>query len=183
MFKKYRNWFIAGGIFILLLAGFLYSRAKNQALAVAQYQTVVAKHGDVSAIIGATGTVRAKQSATLIWQTSGSVGAVNAQVGDTVRAGEVLAELNHATLSQSIILAQADLVSARQALDDLLNSGTTAAQAYIALKDAQESYDTALNNREALNQKTITIITEIVTPFGKFEKKKKVTPEDRKSVV
>jgi hypothetical protein len=44
-------------------------------------------------------------------------------------------------LPQNVILAQADLVSAQKALDDLVNSGLQQAQALQAVEDAQKALD------------------------------------------
>jgi len=75
------------------------------------------------------------------------------QLGDTVNDDDVLASLVQSSLSQNIILAEADLVSAEQALDDLLNSGTNQANAVIALREAQDDYDDAVEYRQSLEGK------------------------------
>lgn len=93
----------------------------------------------VSEIVGATGTVRSNQSATLNWKTSGLVGETSLQVGDLVQAGDVLAELDPGSLSPLDILAEAELVTARRALDDLLESDVQAASALQAVESAQEA--------------------------------------------
>lgn len=128
-----------------------------------QFQTVKVDRGNLVATVGATGTVRARQSITLSWQTNGSVEQVNARVGDLVPADTTLATLSKTSVTQNIILAEADLVSARQALDELLASDTARAQAAIALKSAQDKYDDLYDYRQSLNQeiwlKKVTIRT------------------------
>jgi len=114
------------------------------------YQTVKIERGNLVATVGATGTVRARQSAVLVWQTSGTVEKVMAKVGDRVSADQVLATLKKTSLPQSIILAEADLESAKRTLDDLLNSKTPAAQAWIALRQAQDAYDKAKTYYDSL---------------------------------
>ncbi|MBI4761586.1 MAG: efflux RND transporter periplasmic adaptor subunit [Chloroflexota bacterium] len=155
---------VVGGIF-------WFNRSRNAA-AQNTFQTAVIERGKLTATIGATGTVRARQSAILVWQTAGTVDTVNVKVGDNVPAGFVMAYLSKSSLPQSIILAEADLVSAQKTLDDLLNSDTARAQAAIALRDAQAAYDRARKKREGLNG--LIDIQEIVTktkntPFGKIE--------------
>ncbi|MGZ9165528.1 MAG: efflux RND transporter periplasmic adaptor subunit, partial [Anaerolineales bacterium] len=49
--------------------------------------------------------------------------------------------------------AEADLVDAQKALDNLLNSTTAQAESVVALREAQEVYDKAANWREELNGK------------------------------
>ncbi len=103
-----------------------------------QYQTTKVEKGELVATVGATGTVRARQSVTLVWQTSGSVDEVNVSVGDLVSADAVLASLSPTSVSQNIILAEADLLNAQRALEDLLASDTARAQAWIALRAAED---------------------------------------------
>lgn len=133
------------------------------------FQTVKIERGNLVATVGATGTVRARQSAVLVWQTSGTVEDVRVKVGDRVAADDVLATLKKTSLPQSIILAEADLENARRALDDLLNSKTPAAQAWIALRNAQDAYDKAKNYYDSLFEPykfdKIAYKT-IYTPFG-----------------
>jgi HlyD family secretion protein len=111
----------------------------------------------LTATIGATGTVRAQQTAVLIWQVAGQVDVVNVKVGDNVPAGYVMAYLEKTSLPQSIILAEADLANAQKALGDLVNSDTARAQAVIDLRDAQEAYDKAYNWRRELDNDRITV--------------------------
>lgn len=164
-FFKKRKWlWIALLILILGVSGFFYLR-NSQPDTASQFQTASIERGNLVATIGATGTVRAKQSATLIWQAAGTVDVVNAKVGDNVPANFVLAYLEKTSLPQSIILAEADLASAKQSLDDLTNSDTALAQATINLRDAQAVYDKAANWRKELNGK-IHIKEIIYKTFG-----------------
>jgi HlyD family secretion protein len=64
-----------------------------------------------------------------------------------------MALLAKTSLPQSVIMAEADLVDAQKALDDLLNSTTAQAQSVVALREAQEAYDKAANWRVELNGK------------------------------
>jgi HlyD family secretion protein len=116
------------------------------------YQTSAVQRGELIATVGATGTVRAIQSATLNWQIDGTVDQVYVKVGDLVKKGEVLATLDKSQLPQSVILAQSDLVAAQKALQDA-TSDTASAQAAIDLKDAQDAYKKAYNYRLSLNGK------------------------------
>jgi len=147
--KKHRRLSISIGIVLLIVLAFAYVR--SHAKTVSSFQTQALARGDLTATIGATGTVRANQSAVLVWQTTGTVDQVNVKVGDQVNKGDVLASLLQTSLPQNVILAQADLVSAQQALTNLLDSDTARANAWIALRNAQTAYKTALDNRTALN--------------------------------
>jgi len=151
-FKKNRIVLIVLLVVVLAISAFVFNRNRNSN-AVSQYQTAKIERGNLTATIGATGTVRAKQSAVLIWQAAGTVDTVNAQVGDNVPADFVLAYLERTSLPQSVIMAEADLVNAQKTLDDLLNSDTARAQSVITLRDAKAAYERAANYRKELNGK------------------------------
>ena len=98
---------------------------------------------ELAETVDASGTLNAQPFASLDWKTSGIVEAVNVKPGDKVKAGDVLLTLQPASTSANIASAQADLVTAQQNLDDLLNSDSDLAQAVIDMKEAQEDYDSA----------------------------------------
>ena len=132
--------------------------------ALANLQTEIAVRGPLIATVGATGVVRSSQSAVLTWQTSGTVDEVNARVGDSVEAGQPLAAIRQTTLPQNVILAQADLVNAQKALEDLQNTGLQEAQALKAVEDAQQALDDAKNPelQQALALQAIADATKAV---------------------
>lgn len=143
-----RRWIIAIIVVALLSTGAYYvwtTRTQQQAAAMANLQTVAAERGSLTATVGATGVVRANQTAILNWQTSGTVGELNVRPGETVSSGQILASLEQTSLPQSIILAQADLVNAQKALGDLLNSQLQQAMALQAVENAQQALEDALN--------------------------------------
>ncbi len=144
---------IIGIIVVLGVAGFFGFRRfqRMQASAASNYQTVRLGRGDLAASVGATGTVRSNQSAELTWQLSGKVNQVKAAVGDRVQSGQELANLQEQSLPQSVILARADLVTAKRDLDQLLNSDTARAKASQALVAAQKELDDARTKRESKN--------------------------------
>jgi len=153
-----KNWVILT-LVIIVVGAFAYTRYNQNASADlnSEFQTAEIKRGNLTATIGATGTVRAKQTAVLIWQAAGTVDVVNVKIGDNVPEGFVMAYLSKTSLPQSIILAEADLANAQKTLDDLLNSDTARAEAVIALRDAQEAYDKAYNWRRELDNDRITV--------------------------
>lgn len=163
-FKKNKTILIILLVVVLGVSAFLYMRG-TQVDTATQFQTAAIEHGNLTATIGATGTVRAKQSAVLIWQAAGTVETVQAKVAESVKADDVLAALEKTSLPQSVILAEADLASARKALEDLMSSNTAQAEAVISLRDAQEVYDKAANWREELNGK-IHIKKIVYKKFG-----------------
>jgi RND family efflux transporter MFP subunit len=78
--------------------------------------------------------------ATLSFKTSGTLGELTATVGETVHSGQVLALLDPSSLGASLLGAEADLIAAQQALDDLLEGASEQqiAQAVMALAQARD---------------------------------------------
>ncbi|NJC95540.1 MAG: hypothetical protein C3F07_08710 [Anaerolineales bacterium] len=164
-FKKYRTILII--LLVVVIAGAVYFFNQNRNVdAASQFQTSTLGRGGLTATIGATGTVRAKQTAALIWQAAGTVDTVNVKVGDNIPEGFVMAYLSKSSLPQTVILAEADLASAQKTLDNLLNSDTARAQAVIDLRKAQEAYDKAYNWRRELDNSRITVERIVYKRFG-----------------
>lgn len=150
--NKRKRTILIVAIVIVIIAAFLVingiSRSKSAA---GIWQTATLERGDLTAIVGATGTVHSNQSAVLAWQTSGKVKEVYAPVGKLVPEGYILAELDQASLPQTVILAEADLVSAKRALENLRISESARAKAYQTVVQAQKALDDAREDRESLD--------------------------------
>jgi len=134
----------------VLAASLLQARGAGTDL---QYETIV--RGDLTQWVEASGRVRAQQSAELVWKTSGTVGSTAVEAGQQVETGQVLVAIERTTLPGSVILAQADLVSAERELSDLKASQLQQAQAMKALDEARQALEDAHNpavaQAEALN--------------------------------
>ncbi len=144
MNKKQRVWIIAGIVVVVLVAAVLViANIRNQASSTPTYQTTTVQRGTLTTTVEGTGTARSILSANLTWLTSGQVGEVKAQIGDQVKAGEVLAGLLQSSLSQSILQAPMNLVTAQRNLETVQNSGATRAQAQVNLLEAEQTYKSA----------------------------------------
>ncbi len=166
--KKRKKILITLAVLLGIVALFLVFRPRNGQPA-SQFQFATIERGNLTATVGATGTVRAQQTAIIVWQTTGTVEKVNVKIGDTVQAGDVLASLSKTSLAQNVILAEAELVAAQQALEDLLDSDTARAKAWIALRAAEDAYEKAYDYRNYLNypiRKTRVDLVKQVTPYG-----------------
>ncbi len=130
--------------------GYTYYQATYQNQADV-YQTVALVKGNLNAVVGATGTVRSNQTTTIIWQTSGSVLKVDFATGDQVKQGDSLATLDRTTLAQSMILVEADLITAQRGLDNLRASSLAKAQAFSTLVSAKRALDDAQRHRNIYN--------------------------------
>jgi HlyD family secretion protein len=138
---KNRRWLwiglAAGAVLVVIVAWSRVARARDAAAS--DLQTTEVVMGSLTAQVGATGSVHANQSATLTFQTTGTVAEVEVAAGGTVAKGAVLATLERTSLGANVILAQADLVAAERALEDLLTSATAKAQAELAMANAEKA--------------------------------------------
>ncbi len=145
---KKKTWiWIGAGVVVVIIAAALIFRPRQTAGAQSELQTIEVQIGELTATIGGTGTLRANQTATLAWETSGDVANVYVKVGDVVSKGLELADLDPLSLSQSVIMAKADLVSAQQNLEDLQNSAVATAKAQMTLAQAQSELEDATQDR------------------------------------
>ncbi len=148
-------WWGLAALALLALAAFYFygqSTAKNEIV----YQTEPVERGSLTASVGATGTVRARQSATLVWQVEGRVETVSAGIGDRVEAEQVLASLAQSSLSQGMLLSQAELIAAQTELDTLLTSNLALAQAQQNLASAKQTVDDAQSKYDGLNRPRVS---------------------------
>lgn len=158
--KKRRRLIIGLIVIVIVVGGIVGARilsAQQLNSLVEGLETREIEQGTLLSLIEADGQVYSEQDAILTWDTSGEVLAVAVEVGDTVSSGDVLASLDQETLSAHVILAQADLVSAQKALDDLLNSRTQSAQAKKAVEDAERALEDAFESGLAPAQALVAI--------------------------
>jgi HlyD family secretion protein len=145
---KARTIWLMGGVALVAAGAIAVGWPAFQQTRQAQASTapVTAKVTTLTAVssVDSTGAVEPEQTASLSLKTSGTVATVAVKVGDHVKTGDVLMTLDPASVPANVIQAQADLASAKTALDDLLHpSATTLANAQKALADAQATLDKA----------------------------------------
>jgi RND family efflux transporter MFP subunit len=99
-----------------------------------------------------SGTVSAKQLATLTWGTSGNVLEVDSTTGQQVSSGDILMKLDPTTAPSDVIQAISTLVTAKQNLETAKQSNTALANAEVALTTAQDNYDKELGYSYTLNK-------------------------------
>jgi HlyD family secretion protein len=140
-----KNWIIAFVILAILGAagwfGYQEYERRQRAKELEDLQMVEAGRGNLVASIGATGQVRSNQTAVLSWQTSGIVEQVDGALGEQVGAGQSIASLVRTSLPQNVILARAELINAKKALQDLSDTGLALAQAENDLAKAEKQVE------------------------------------------
>lgn len=124
-------------VFIIAFFAIRWFRDQQNDAIINELQTAVVSRGNLTATVGATGIVRPNQSTILTWGTTGTVEAINVRNQDMVEPGVILASLDQTSLPQNVILAEAELISAQRALEDLLSSQSPQAQAQQAIYQAQ----------------------------------------------
>jgi HlyD family secretion protein len=109
----------------------------------ANLSTATVQRGTLVASASAAGNVSAAQAVTLNFLQSGPVDKVNVQVGDAVKAGQVLATLDTRNLTLQLQTAQVSLKDAQDKLVQAKNPSTSQdiASAQAALAAAQANYD------------------------------------------
>jgi HlyD family secretion protein len=139
---------IIAAVFAFVIVGALigiasFGAGTSATVASGDLQIQPVEVGQLTSSIGATGQVRAGQSATLNWQTTGIVEEVYVTEGQQVVDGEVLAYLEPSSLPQSVINAQSELLDAQDELDAFYDSftGVSLASAQETLADAQDALD------------------------------------------
>jgi len=139
-------WLIASLILLAIIGSYLWlQKPWNTDLmgtfhsANGAYQTTAASIGSLTASVQATGTIRAAQSAVLVWNSSGRVESASAVIGDKVSANQTLAALALDSVPSNIRLSEANLLTAQKNLDDLLLSNSGQAQAMQNLANAKQA--------------------------------------------
>jgi len=123
----HRGRWIAGIIAVVvlaLIAALIISRASSSAATTTVATTTVAS-GTIIASVAGSGSVAAAQSLDLAFQTSGTVTQVLIAAGDSVVAGQPLAQLDARALAISVASAQANLDSARLKLTQIQQGNAT----------------------------------------------------------
>lgn len=129
-----RNLIIVGIIVVLIAAGAVFGwQRMNTASAAnnARVQTTTVTRGTITATVSAAGNVSTIKGTSLTFQTSGRVAQVNVQVGDPVKAGQLLMQLDLTDLQIALKTAQVNLASSQTNLE------VTKSNLQYALRNAQ----------------------------------------------
>jgi multidrug efflux pump subunit AcrA (membrane-fusion protein) len=116
-------------------------------------QTATVQRGFITNTLSTSGVVVAQSTAELSFGQSGLVTAVNVTLGQEVKQGDVLAEIeSDEDLESALVSAEVSLTSAQAGLDELLegSSESDLASADQSLLQAQASYDQAESALEDL---------------------------------
>ena len=134
---------------VVAAAGYYFYTNNGKASAASTpIQTATVSRGNLVATVTSSGPVASPSQVTLSFASAGTVQKVYVSLGDTVKAGQVLGEVDSTNLQ--IALANAQLAVNQQQLNfDKVKAGPTAA----SLSAAQASVDTAQANYDAAVRK------------------------------
>ena len=153
-----KRWMIVLGIVLVVAVivaagyiGFQSSQPPSNAATVAPL-TVAVDRGDVQQTIDAPGQLASTREVMLSSSVGGRLTQIDAHPGETVYAGEALAQIDDMDLKSALLKAQADLASAQSAYDaavvknahstdQLVVAKATLDNAAAALQQVQAAYD------------------------------------------
>lgn len=153
--KKVINWLVVI-IVILIIIAFGYNYYKKAAISSAEYVTAKVERGNLEQTVSATGTIKPLSEVELNFKNAGKIVAINAQKGDKVKEGDVLAKQDDVSFQISVQQAQANLTSAIATLNQL-KAGASEEDIEVARKNvdsAQTAYDNAVKNLDTVRKKT-----------------------------
>ena len=159
--RQKRIWLL--GILLVLVGGGAFtayrvlSAAVPQTTTTPQVQTAVARRGDLTVFASGVGEVIPSSQINIGFDETGTLSELLVNVGDKVKAGQVLARLDTGKSDQDIALAlaqaQLNVIENQQAVDDLTDSAEmNAAQALKDVEDAQQALDDLQNSNLPLAQ-------------------------------
>ncbi|MFZ2804442.1 MAG: efflux RND transporter periplasmic adaptor subunit [Patescibacteria group bacterium] len=144
-------------IVLVLLAGiggyFAYAHSKSSA---SQYETTAVVRGDLMQTVEVTGDMKPATEIDLAFKNSGTLGQINVKVGDAVKQGEVLAQLNAADVTFAMKQAQASLAVAQANLAQK-QAGSTSQSIEVAqtqVEQSQANYDKAVADLASTQETT-----------------------------
>ncbi len=119
-----------------------------------EYTTAKVERGNIKQTVSETGTVKASSEIDLNFLNTGNISKILIKVGDKVKKGQVLAELDYSGLSIKQQEAQANLDVAKANLSKLLAGAAKEeiAVGQAAVNKAKTSYDSAVNELEKIKK-------------------------------
>lgn len=154
--RRGRRIFTIALILVLLLAliggGTLFYIRRQHNAQVTYTQSAVTT-GNLAVTVSASGPLKANAEYDMNFSASGTISQIDVKVGQTVKAGQVLAKLNSTSLQDALAQAQQNVNNAQVVYNDAVNNGASQTQldqdnnslqsAQVALKTAQDNLNAA----------------------------------------
>lgn len=155
MLRKRRTWLLVAAIVVLAGAAYAYYAVTTAAPAAADeeapLQTTTARRGDIVISATAAGAIIPASDVQLSFSTNGVLSELLVGVGDSVKAGDVLARLDDSDAQQTLANAQLQLSLAAMKTDasatetGVSSDDISIEQARINLEQAQDALDELLD--------------------------------------
>lgn len=172
-------------IIILVIVGgvwYLAAKGKNSS---ANIQTALVSRQNLKQTVLTTGQVVSAVNLNLSFQGSGIVKQVNVAAGSQVKAGDVLAVLNQATVQATLVSAQGSLAQARANYKKVV-TGATAEQINVSEKSvnaAQVSYNNTVAQLANVEQSTAAAISQAQTALADLQSPTSQLDNKRSAIV
>ncbi|MCF7820569.1 MAG: efflux RND transporter periplasmic adaptor subunit [Candidatus Pacebacteria bacterium] len=143
-------WVLVVIIIVSLLAWFFVFSKKDNLT----YSSIITKTADLTQTVSEVGTIKSVKGVDLNFNQSGKVSRILVKVGEEVRSGQVMAELDSSNLVIRSSEAKSALNVALANLNKLL-SGASRSEIAVAearVKQAENAYLSAINNLETLKR-------------------------------
>jgi HlyD family secretion protein len=161
-------WSLTAAVLAAITLATVFGIRKMPSSGQAVMETTALTRGDVTHAIEIVGSVRAVPSTTLAWSTSGVVMPFTGKVGDRFNTGDVILELNPASVPASILQARTDLIDARNELARAQSADSEYQSAAQAVSDAEYTYNQARAYFEAIIERegaTIESVEPLIEDF------------------
>jgi HlyD family secretion protein len=151
--------FVTLGTVALIGLGVTFATNRSQTdTAAAQTETGQVTRATLSSVIESTGSATPQNSLNLPFGTSGTVDKVNVAVGDVVKAGDVLAELDTADLELTVAQAEQSYLSAQAAYSMTITPDENEVEAArLALSNAEAAYQLAVQKYEVNSTDSVAL--------------------------
>lgn len=130
-----------------LIIGLVVWKARGPQAANVRYLTTAVRRGELSATVSATGTLRGKGTVTVGAEISGRIKALHVDYNDSVQKGQLLAEIDPATIQAALTQSKAQLAAAKA---NVRSSDATAKEAQLAAKRMRSLTADGLDSKQAL---------------------------------
>ncbi len=121
-----RKWFWAIIIVLILIIGAVtYFIVSGQRAKAFDYTTEEVKKGDLLQSVSATGAIESANAIDLNFKATGRITAIKVKEGDLVKANDILARIDDASAQVAVKQAQANVLSAKAALDKVRAGAST----------------------------------------------------------
>lgn len=157
-----KSFMILGVIAVFLATGLYYLSTRNKE---SIYTTAVVERGSIIQTVSETGTVKSSSEMDLSFPNSGKLAKKYFKIGDQVKVGDVLVELDYSNLETQKKEAEANYDVAKQKLNKLL-AGPTNSE--IAVKQAM--VDQARISFDAANNEYAKVVDSVNENISQAEK-------------